>query len=181
MTTANQPHRRFDHETFESYVPTRQRTAREQAALGVCLPYFVGPDDVCVNYHLTLLVLLPEELDKLVMLCRRKAATFHRNPLDNRTTLDYPIRDRERHAFLRHSGLNRTPKNIHQINGYHNSYDSLLHRIAKKGIDVAERQLTFKRHVCALIAEYYPHLKTEGEYYLFRHECGLITRKGQKQ
>jgi len=171
----------FDHETFESYVPTRQRTAREQAALGVCLPYFVGPDDVCVNYHLTLVLLEPEELDKLVLLCRKKAATFHRNPLDNRETLDYRITDRERHAFLRHSGLNRTPKNIHQINGYHNSYESILHRIAKAGIDVAERQLTFKRHVCALIAEHYPHLKTEGDYYLWRYESGLITRKENTQ
>ena len=171
----------FDHETFETYIPTRQLPAREQAAKGVCLPYFVGPDDVYVNYHLTLLLLLPEELDKLVMLCRRKAATFHRNPLDNRTTLDYPIRDRERHAFLRHSGLNRTPKNIHQINGYHGGFESILTRIAKKGIDVAERQLTFKRHVCALIAEYYPHLKTEGDYYLWRYESGLITSKENTQ
>lgn len=171
----------FDHETFETYIPTRQLPAREQAARGVMIPYFVANDDDYINYHLTLLVLLPEELDKLVLLCRKKAATFHRNPLDNRETLDYQITDRERHAFLRHSGLNRTPNNIHQINGYHNSYDSILHRIAKKGIDVAERQLTFKRHVCALIAEHYPHLKTEGEYYLFRYESGLITPKEKTQ
>lgn len=171
----------FDHETFETYIPTRQLPAREQAARGVLLPYWVEDMDGPVTYHLTLVLLEPEVLDKLVMLCRKKAATFHRNPLDNRTTLDYPIRDRERHAFLRHSGLNRTPKNIHQINGYHGGFESILARIVKKGIDVAERQLTFKRHVCALIAEYYPHLKTEGEYYLWRYESGLITRKENTQ
>lgn len=143
--------------------PTRQLPAREAQAKGVLIPYFhpAERDDEPVNYHLTLLKLTPEELDKLVLICRKKAAIVCPNPLDNRTSLDYPPTNRERVNALRHSCLNRTMKNCHQLNGYNASYDNILYRIEKKGIDVEWRQLELKLSILRLIAETYPDLATE--------------------
>ena len=135
----------FDHETFETYIPIKQRSAREQAALGVCLPYFVGPDDVCVNYHLTLLVLSPEELNQLVIFARKEAARVNPNPLDNRENLDYSPSNKEKHAVIRHCLLNRTPVTFNTLAGYANSYANLLSKIQRQGIDVIERQMLLEK------------------------------------
>ncbi len=161
-------HVAIDPATTTPYIPTKQRTAREQQALGVILPYFVHDLDAPVNWNLTLAVLSPANLDKLVMVCRKYAAKIHANPLDNRRTLDYEVKDRERHSCLRHTCLNRTPGNMHTLSGYAGGYDNIIYRINKKGIDVENRVEMFKRHVCALISEVYPSLKMESEYYLWR-------------
>ena len=163
----------FDHETFETYIPTRQRSAREQAAKGVCLPFWVHDLDAPVNFHLTLLMLLPEELDKLVIFARKEAARVNPNPLDNRENLDYSPSNKEKHAVIRHTCLNRTPVNSNMLGGYMHSYDNLMHRIEKKGIDVEARQMQLRRHVCALIDTYYPELKLESAEYLWRCERKL--------
>lgn len=165
-------HIAIDPITAEPYVPTKQRTAREQMAAGVILPYFVDDLDAVVNYNLTLAVLSPANLDKLVLLCRKEAAKKHSNPLDNRRTLDYPVTDRERHAFLRHCGLNRTPGNMHTLSGYTGGYDNIIHRINKKGVDCENRVALFKEHVCALISATYPNLALESKYYLWRISRG---------
>ena len=144
--------------------PTRQLPAREAAKLGVCIPYFVHDENAQINYHLTLCMLDREALDKLVLICRKKAAIVCPNPLDNRNgNLDYPVTNKERVAFLRHSAINRTDKNLHQMNAYSNSYDNLLYRIQKKGIDVPARQLDLKLATLRLIAETYPDLRLECE------------------
>jgi len=166
-------HLTTDPDTQRPYIPTKQRTAREQQAAGVSLPYFVEDLDSPVNYNLTLVVLSPENLDKLVLICRKKAADVVPNPLDNRTNLDYPVTDRERHGFLRHCGLNRTPGNMRTMSGYLGSYDSIIHRINKKGVDVEHRVAQFKKHVCALISTTYPNLALESSYYLWRTEHGV--------
>jgi hypothetical protein len=157
-----------DPDTHRPYIPTKQRSAREQQAAGVSLPYFVDDLDGLVNYNLTLAVLSPENLDKLVLLCRKYAAKVCSNPLDNRHTLDYQVTDRERHGFLRHCGLNRTPGNMHTMSGYLGGYDSIIHRINKKGVDVEQRVLQFKKHVALLIAATYPNLALESEYLIWR-------------
>lgn len=170
----------FDHETFETYIPTRQRSAREQAAQGVMIPYWIEDMDGPVTYHVKIMLLTPDELDRLVIFCRKQAAEFRPNPLDNRgDNLDYTPTNRERVDVLRHICLNRTEKNSGLLAGYHSSFDNLLHRIEKKGIDVARRQLELRRHVLALIAEHYPHLKTECEYQLFLKESGLQKERKQ--
>lgn len=170
----------FDHETFETYTPTRQLPAREQAAKGVILPYWVEDMDALVTYHLTLVLLEPEELDKLVIFCRKQAAEFRPNPLDNRgDNLDYTPSNKERHSVVRHCLLNRTPGNSNMLGGYMHSYDNLMHRIEKKGIDVEARQMQLRRHICALIDTYYPELKLESAEYLWRYETGRL--RGQKQ
>jgi len=174
-------HVAIDPATTSPYIPTKQRTAREQVAAGVMIPYFhpVGWEDRVINYNLTLVVLSPENLDKLVLLCRKYAAKVCSNPLDNRHTLDYPVTDRERHGFLRHCGLNRTLGNMHTMSGYLGSYDSIIHRINKKGVDVEQRVLQFKAHVCALISATYPKLALESEYYLWSR-CGKTVVQGEK-
>lgn len=169
----------FDHETFETYTPTKQRSAREQAALGVCLPFWVHDLDAPVTYHMHLLVLSPEELNQLVIFARKEAARVNPNPLDNRDNLDYNPSNKEKHAVIRHTCLNRTPGNSNMLGGYMHSYDNLMHRIEKKGIDVEARQMQLRRHVCALIDTYYPELKLESAEYLWRYETGRL--RGQKQ
>lgn len=160
----------IDGNTGTPYVPTKQRPASELIKLGVTIPYFhpVDRDHLAVNYNLTLAILSPENIDKLVMICRKQAAENCSNPLDNRKSLDYPVTDRERHAFLRHCCLNRTPGNIHTLSGYVSGYDNIIHRINKKGVDVEQRVRLFKEHVCALISATYPNLALESKYYLWR-------------
>ena len=146
--------------------PTRQLPAREAAALGVAVPFWVPTDreHLPITYHLSVSMLDREALDKLVLICRKKAAIVCPNPLDNRNgNLDYPVTNKERVAFLRHSAINRTDKNLHQMNAYSNSYDNLLYRIQKKGIDVPARQLDLKLATLRLIAETYPDLRLECE------------------
>jgi hypothetical protein len=149
-------------------LPMRQQPAHVQQAAGVIIPYFVHDMAKPVTYHLTLAVLKPEGLDRLVRLCRRHAAEHFPNEHDNRETLDYPITDRERHAFLRHCAINRSTGNANTVSGYMNGYDNLISKINRKGIDVDNRVRQFKEHVCALITATYPNLALESSYYLWR-------------
>lgn len=169
----------FDHETFETYIPTRQLPAREQAARGVMLPYWIEDMGGPVTYHVKIMLLTPDELDRLVIFARKEAARVNPNPLDNRENLDYSPSNKEKHAVIRHCLLNRTPINSNMLGGYIHSYDNLMHRIEKKGIDVEARQMQLRRHVCALIDTYYPELKLESAEYLWRYETGRL--RGQKQ
>jgi len=149
-------------EAMQHPTPTRQLPAREAAAKGVLVPYWHEDDDLAITYHLKLALIDRETLDKLVLICRKKAAEINPNPFDTRNgNLDYPVTNKERVGFLRHSALNRTLKNLHQQSGYHSSYDALLHRIEKKGIDVAWRQLELRLSILQLIAAHYPDLALE--------------------
>ena len=145
-----------------THAPTRQLPANELVKRGISLPYFhpVERDHESVNYHLTVMVLPLRVIDELTILARKDAAVKFVNPNDNRDgSLDYEPTNRERHALIRHMLLNRTEKNIGQGRGYQNSYDQILFKIEKVGIDVAARQLAFKKHAYALIAQYYPMLR----------------------
>lgn len=162
----------------QSHIPIKQRPAAEQLAAGVSLPYWHDDRelDKPITYHMRILQLNPEELDWLVLYCRKRAAVVSPNPLDNRTSLDYEPTDRERVDVLRHCAINRSSGNLHTLAGYTNSFDALLHRIKVKGVDVEARQLELRRQVLSLIAENYPHLKTECEYQLFLKEQKLNRR-----
>lgn len=160
-------------------IPLKQRPAREQAEHGVTVPYWQIDLDKPIVYHLKLLLLTPEELDKLVIIARKEARRMNPNPHDNRVSLDYPPTNRERVDCLRHLCLNRTPGNMNTLAGYSGSFDNLMSRIERKGIDVANRQLELRRQVLSLIAEHYPHLKIECEYQLFLNETGLKKRRTQ--
>lgn len=149
--------------------PTRQLPAKEALKLGVSIPYWVHDENAQITYHLSVAMLDRESLDKLVLLCRKKAAIVRPNPLDNRNgNLNYPVTNKERVSFLRHSAINRTDKNLHATSHYSNSYDNLLHRIQKKGIDVAARQLDLKLSVLRLIQASYPDLHLECEEQIFK-------------
>ena len=154
------------------HTPTRQLPAREQQAAGVVLPYFVREDelDLPINYHLTMVKLQMADLDRLVLWCRAHAATVEwlSNPLDNRTGITYPATNRERVNFLRHGGLSRTMHQLQMPNGYANSYDQILSKIGRAGVDVAARQLDFKLCVLRLIAETYPELSLECQEQAFK-------------
>lgn len=153
--------------------PTRQRPARELAAIGVTVPYFhpVEWDDRPVSYHMTIAVLPRDVLEHLTIISRKRAAEILPNPNDNRPNLDYKPTTREMHAVVRHMLLNRTDKNAGQGAGYHNGFDNILHKInTTGGPHMAKRKLDFKRHVCALIATYYPYLAVESAHYLFQSE-----------
>jgi len=156
-----------------TYLPTRQRTAREQLERGVSLPYWVHDLDKPNNFHLTLAILQPDDLDRLVLYCRKYAAKLKPNPNDNREALDYPVTNRERVSFLRHVCLNRTTKGLDKVCGYSASYESLLFRIAKRGVDVAAKQLEFKRNVALLISASYPALAEEAHYWFWQCENKL--------
>lgn len=162
---------------MNTYTPTKQLPAREQLAKGVCLPYFVSDLDGPVNYHITLVVLTPAALDDLVIFSRKRAADHYPNPNDNRNgRLDYIPTDRERVDVIRHTLLNRTPMNSHILAGYPCSFDNLLFRIEKKGVDVDARQMELRRYVTRLISEHYPHLALECEHHLFLSENNLRNR-----
>lgn len=155
-------------------IPLKQRSAREQIAAGVTVPYWQTDLDAPINYHMKVLLLTPDELDKLVLICRRRAAELNPSPTDNRNgNLDYEPTPKEKHSVLRHCCLNRTERNSETLAAYANSYDNLLHRIEKKGIDVIERQMQLRRHICALIDTYYPELAMESADYLWRYERKL--------
>jgi hypothetical protein len=146
--------------------PLRQRSAAEQSAAGVIVPYWhpADRDHEPITYHLTLVKLDITTLRRLTVLARIEAAgkDHLRNPLDNRMCLDYPARDREMVNFLRHTALNRgSDKQAHLVTGYTNSFDNLLSKIERKGIDVEARQLDLRLAVLRLIAETYPELGTE--------------------
>jgi len=145
-----------------------QLPAREAHALGVAIPYWHLNDDLPISYHLTLPVLLREDLNRLVIFCRKRSAKFAHKEFDCRADgLDYLPRDKELVNFIRHSCLNRTGKNNHQVNGYTASYDAILYRINKAGIDVENRQCAFKLSVLRLIQASYPDLAIECEYQIF--------------
>ena len=126
-------------------IPLKQRPAREQAEHGVTVPYWVTDLDGPLNYHLKLLLLTPEELDKLVLYARKEARRLNPNPHDNRgDNMEYPPTNRERVDCLRHLCLNRTPGNMNTLAGYSNSFDSLLSKIEtwlKRGRAKEERAL----------------------------------------
>lgn len=148
-----------------THTPLKQRSAREQEAAGVRLPYFVADLDGPINWHMTMLKLTMQELNNLTIYARKRAAKFNPNPLDNRNgNLDYPATQREMVDVARHILLNRSKMNLTTFAGYSQSFDNLLYRIAKKGIDVEARQLQLRRHVLMLIAATYPALTKECEY-----------------
>ena len=154
------------------YVPVRQRPAREQQAAGVIIPYFhpAERDHLPVTYHLTLVKFPTDVLDRLVVAARVDAASKEhlRNPLDCRKSLAYRAMPRETVNFLRHACLNRSSeKQAHIPTGYTNSYDNLISKIERKGVDVAERIRTFKVSVLRLIASTYPDLALECEEQIF--------------
>ena len=163
-------------------IPLKQRPAREQAAAGVTIPFWTTDLDKPITYHLKLLILTPEELDRLVLIGRFHALRTKPSPTDNRNgNMFYPATDKERHSVLRHSCLNRTPGNMNTLAGYHGSYDAMLSKIERKGIDVVARQMQLRRHICALIDTYYGdpaygNLPLESADYLWRYErkLGLI-------
>lgn len=154
------------------HIPVRQRSAREQQAAGVIIPYFhpAERDHLAVTYHLTMVKFPVDVLDRLVVAARVDAASKPRlaNPLDNRKDLAYNPVPREKVNFLRHTCLNRSSdKQAHIVTGYTNSYDNLISKIERKGVDVAERILNFKVSVLRLIASTYPDLALECEEQIF--------------
>lgn len=163
-----------------THIPTRQLPARELIARNIAIPFWHTDDDKPVTYHLTVMVLPLRVIDELTILARKDAAVKFVNPNDNRDgSLDYEPTNRERHALIRHMLLNRTEKNIGQGRGYQNSYDQILFKIEKVGIDVAARQLAFKKHAYALIAQYYPMLRLEGEDALWRWQNYMNRKAAQ--
>lgn len=158
----------------------RQRPAKELVEMGITLPYWVDDLDKPVSYHLTVLVLPLRVIDELTILARKDAAAKMPSPTDNRNGwLDYQPTDRERHALIRHMLLNRTSRNLGQGRGYINGYDNILFKIEKVGIDVRARQLAFKKHAYALIAQYYPTLRLEGEDALWRWQNYMNRKAAQ--
>lgn len=156
----------------ENYTPMRQRSAKAQAEAGVLMPYFLPDTEKAMsgplNYHLTMVALPMDTLRRLVVLARIEAASKEhlRNPNDNRKGLTYRAMPREMVNFCRHCLLNRTPVQT-QMSGYTNSYDNLISKIERKGVDVAERILTFKVSVLRLIAATYPELSLEVDEQIF--------------
>ena len=156
------------------HIPVRQRSAREQQAAGVMMPYFLPDTEKAMsgplNYHLTLVKFPVNVLQRLVVAARVDAASKDhlRNPLDNRKGLRYPAMPRETVNFLRHTCLNRSSeKQAHIPTGYTNSYDNIISKIERKGVDVAERIRAFKVNVLHLIASTYPDLALECEEQIF--------------
>jgi hypothetical protein len=163
-----------------THIPTRQLPARELIKRNIAIPFWHTDDDKPVTYHLTVMVLPLRVIDELTILARKDAAVKFANPNDNRDgSLDYEPTNRERHALIRHMLLNRTEKNIGQGRGYQNSYDQILFKIEKAGIDVRARQLAFKKHAYALIAQYYPTLRLEGEDALWRWQNYMNRKAAQ--
>lgn len=157
----------------ETHIPVRQRPAREQQAAGVVIPYFhpAERDHLPVTYHLTMVKFPVNVLERLVVAARVDAASKEhlRNPLDNRRGLRYPAMPRETVNFLRHTCLNRSSeKQAHIPTGYTNSYDNIINKIERKGVDVAERILNFKVSVLRLIAATYPELSLEVDEQVFQ-------------
>jgi len=161
------------------YIPVRQRPARDQQVAGVIIPYFhpAERDHLPVTYHLTMVALPMDTLRRLVVLARIEAASKEhlRNPNDNRKGLTYRAMPREMVNFCRHCLLNRTPVQT-QMSGYTNSYDNLISKIERKGVDTVERIRTFKVSVLRLIASTYPDLALECEEQIFH-----INRNHQEQ
>lgn len=154
------------------HIPVRQRPAREQQAAGVIIPYFhpVERDHLPVTYHLTMVKFPADVLNRLVVAARVDAASkeYLRNPNDNRRGLGYRAMPRETVNFLRHACLNRSSeKQAHIPTGYTNSYDNIISKIERKGVDVAERIVAFKVSVLRLIASTYPDLALECEEQIF--------------
>ena len=154
------------------YVPVRQRPAREQQAAGVTIPYFHPSerDHLPVTYHLTMVKFPADVLNRLVVAARVDAASKEhlRNPNDNRRGLAYRAMPRETVNFLRHTCLNRSSeKQAHIPTGYTNSYDNIISKIERKGVDVAERIRTFRVSVLRLIASTYPDLALECDEQIF--------------
>lgn len=154
------------------YIPVRQRPAREQQEAGVIIPYFhpADRDHLPVTYHLTMVKFPADVLNRLVVASRADAASKEhlRNPNDNRRGLAYRAMPRETVNFLRHTCLNRSSeKQAHIPTGYTNSYNNIISKIERKGVDVAERIRTFRVNVLHLIASTYPDLALECEEQIF--------------
>ncbi|NLH94308.1 MAG: hypothetical protein GX466_08880 [Candidatus Cloacimonetes bacterium] len=159
----------------ETHIPMRQRSAKAQAEAGVLMPYFLPDTEKAMsgplNYHLTMVKFPVNVLERLVVAARVDAASKEhlRNPLDNRRGLRYPAMPRETVNFLRHTCLNRSSeKQAHIPTGYTNSYDNIINKIERKGVDVAERILNFKVSVLRLIAATYPELSLEVDEQVFQ-------------
>ena len=165
----------------DTHTPTRQLPARELIKRNIGIPFWHEDDDKPVTYHLQLLLLEPDALVKLAIICRKRAAEHFPNPLDNRINLDYEPTPRELVNTLRHTCLNRTPKNVHQFSGFHCSYNNLIARITAKGIDVEQRCLDLKLHALTLIATYYPYLAAECKHQAFVATTATLNRKGTSQ
>ena len=149
------------------HTPTRQLPACELVKRGIGVPFFHPSerDHLPVNYHLTVVVLDNWELEALTIAARKHAAKLLPNPNDNRDgRLDYPATPKEQVNLIRHMLINRTINNLGQSAGYQGGYDNLLHKIAKKGVDVEARQRLLKLQVLRLIATHYPTLAAEAEY-----------------
>jgi hypothetical protein len=158
----------------ETHIPVRQRPAREQQAAGVMMPYFLPDTEKAMsgplNYHLTLVKFPADVLERLVVAARVDAASKEhlRNPLDNRKGLAYRPMPRETVNFLRHTCLNRSSeKQAHIPTGYTNSYDNIINKIERVGVDTVERIANFKVSVLRLIASTYPDLALECEEQIF--------------
>ena len=131
-------------------------------------PYFTDSSDAVRNYHLTIVILPIEVIDRLTMAARCHAAAVRPNPLDNRgDNMFYAVRDKERVGLIRHCLINRR-RHDDPPRDYGKGYDNLLHRIDKAGIDVEARQLELKLSVLKLIGSNYPILATECEYQRWR-------------
>lgn len=124
-------------------------------------PYFVASPEAEWNYHLFVVVLPLDVIDRLTMAARYYAAQVRPNPLDNRgDNMNYPVRNKERVNMIRHCLVNRTRTEA-TPRDYPWGYDNLLFRIGAAGIDVEARQLDLKLSILRLIAEHYPDLWEE--------------------
>lgn len=127
-------------------------------------PYFAASPDEEWNYHLFVVILPLDVIDRLTMAARHYAAQVRPNPLDNRgDNMHYPVRDKERVNLIRHCLINRTRTDA-TPRDYPWGYDNLLFRIGAGGVDVEERQLELKLSILRLIACHYPALVSECKY-----------------
>lgn len=127
-------------------------------------PYFATSPEVEWNYHLFVVILPLDVIDRLTMAARHYAAQVRPNPMDNRgDNMHYPVRDKERVNLIRHCLINRTRTDA-TPRDYPWGYDNLLFRIGAGGVDVEARQLDLKLGILAVIGETYPDLAKECRY-----------------
>ena len=150
--------------------------ASEAAKEGLSLPYWVHDESKCVTYHMRVIILPPDELDRLCFAARKWAAVNRPNPNDNRAgNLDYEPTDREKLGLIRHCLINRSGPD-QKPSGYRAGWDWQLARLKECGhADWRERQMEFKRLGMRLIAEAYPDLAVECDDYIFRCERMLVN------
>lgn len=127
-------------------------------------PYFAESPEAAWNYHMFVIILPIEIIDRLTLAARHHAAVVRPNPFDNRgDNMNYAVRDKERVNLIRHCLINRTRVDSGPRD-YPWGYDNLLFRIAKGGVDVEARQLDLKLAILRVIAANYPYLTAECEY-----------------